>query len=461
MTLAAPPCQLDTADSLGALGMDRKSRVLIVGLGKTGYSVARFLGRHGIQFAVADNRSQPPMLEALNASLPGSAVFLGRFESAALEVATHLIVSPGVALDEPAIMVAKARRVQVLGDLDLFACMAAAPIVAITGSNGKSTVTTLVGLMAEADGKKAAVGGNLGTPMLDLLEDQAEIYVLELSSFQLERSSFLQPAVATVLNISPDHMDRYPDLESYAAAKARVFGGAAIRVLNRDDPLVVAMADPRHRCTWFGSRAEPDGYGVGVIDGEEWLVAAGEPLLRSSELRIQGRHNILNALAAVALGDAIGFSRPAILAALRRFGGLDHRMQRVAERNGVTFVNDSKATNVGACAAALAGLKGKAVLIAGGDGKGADFSVLRPEVGQKVRALVLMGKDADKLRAALEDLVPTRTVGSMRDAVLAARDLAQPGDTVLLAPACASLDQYADYQERGRKFAEAVRSILQ
>lgn len=448
------------ANPLERLGLDRKtSRVLVVGLGKTGYSIARFLAARGIPFAVADTREKPPNLAELRETLPDAGVFLGGFRGEAFSAATHLIVSPGVALEVPEIAAAVRRGARALGDLDLFACVARAPIVAITGANGKSTVTTLLGLMAEADGRKVKVGGNLGTPMLDLLDDEAELYVLELSSFQLERSELLEPAAATVLNISPDHMDRYPDLQAYADAKARIFKGDGVRVLNRDDPMVAAMADAG-RCVWFGVEGQTGvDYGVSLIDGEERLIRQGEPLLKSSEVRIQGRHNIANALAAVALGDAVGLSPESMVATLKQFPGLDHRMQWVAEFDGVAWINDSKATNVGACMAALAGLDRPTVLIAGGDGKGADFNLLRPVVAERVRAAVLMGKDAPLLEEALRDVIPLVRVENMKQAVQAARDLAQPGDAVLLAPACASLDQYKDYQERGRMFAEAARSL--
>ena len=472
MLTANPRAYSPVADPLARLGLDRNSsRVLIVGLGKTGLSVARFLAGRGIPFAIADSRDKPPYLSELRDTLPDAGVFLGGFQSAAFKAATHLAVSPGVPLDELEIAAAARRGVPVLGDVDLFACVAEAPIVAITGANGKSTVTTLVGLMAEADGRRVRVGGNLGTPMLDILDDEADLYVLELSSFQLERSSLLEPAAATVLNISSDHMDRYPDLQAYADAKRRIFRGAGYRILNRDDPLVAAMAEPSQHNAWFGLGPPPeqllgnrqltigDHYGVGLIDGEEWLLCKGRPLMKSAELRIQGRHNVANALAAAALSEAVGLSPAAIASALRRFRGLDHRMQWVAEIGGVVWINDSKATNVGACMAALAGLNRKAVLIAGGDGKGADFKVLRPIVAEKVRAAVLMGKDAPLLESTLGDLIATVKVGNIRQAVETARTLAQPGDAVLLAPACASLDQFKDYQERGRLFMEAVRSL--
>jgi UDP-N-acetylmuramoylalanine--D-glutamate ligase len=471
----------DARNPLDRLGLDRHSaRVLIVGLGKTGFSVAKFLAGQGIEFAVTDSRERPPNLADLQETLPDAAVFLGGFNAAAFTAATHLIVSPGISLGIPELKQARHRGTPVFGDLDLFACMARAPIVAITGANGKSTVTSLVGLMAEADNKRVRVGGNLGTPVLDLLDDQAELYVIEVSSFQLERSSLLEPEAATVLNISPDHMDRYPDLQAYADAKRRIFRGNGKMILNRDDAWVAAMCEAKRRCLWFGLGSEDVDYGLGSIDGEEWLGYYGRaegggpdsnrvrdvggaafrvPLMKAGEVRIKGRHNLANALAAIALGDAVGLSRQAMVTTLKRFPGLDHRMQWVAEIDGVVWINDSKATNVGACMAALAGLDSRAVLIAGGDGKGADFSILRPVVAEKVRAVVLLGKDAPLLEQALNDVVATVRVENMRQAVRMAKSLAQPGDTVLLAPACASLDQYRDYQERGRAFADAVRSL--
>lgn len=446
---------------LARLGIDRHSRLLVVGLGKTGLSVARFLFTQGIEVAVTDSRDCPPCLAELRESLPDVAVFLGGFKESVFAAATHIVVSPGVSLDTPVIACAKRSGLPVLGDADLFACMAKAPVLAITGSNGKSTVTTLVGLMAERAGIKVKVGGNLGTPMLDLLDETAEWYVLELSSFQLERTSLLEPAAATVLNVSPDHLDRYPSLEAYAGAKRRIFAGQGMMVLNADDPVVAAMAERGRPCVWFGVRPDTAlDYTSRVMDGEEWLLCRGAPLLPAKELRIRGRHNLANALAAIALADAAGIPQDAMIRALREFPGLNHRMQWVASSAGVVYINDSKATNIGAAMAALEGLEGKAVLIAGGDGKGADFRLLRPVVSRKVRAAVLMGRDAPLLDEALRDVVPTVRVDNMVQAVAVAKERAVPGDTVLLAPACASLDQYQDYQERGRVFAEAVRRLV-
>lgn len=445
---------------LQKLGLDASARVLIVGLGKTGLSVAHFLRDQGIELALADSREKPPGLAELRETLPDVAVFLGGFDEAAFLAATHLVVSPGVSLEEPAVQRAIRAGVPVLGDLDLFAAVVNAPVIAITGANGKSTVTTLVGLMAQADGRNVRVGGNLGTPMLELLGPQAELYVLELSSFQLERAGVLDCLAATVLNISPDHLDRYRDLQHYAEAKRHIFDGAGVRVLNADDPVVAQMAGIGATCRWFSlQEGRPADYQPLVIDGEEWVSARGRPLLRVAEIRLQGRHNLANVLAAVALADAAGVGEDAMVAALRQFRGLDHRMQFVAELGGVVWVNDSKATNVGACIAALQGLAGKAVLIAGGDGKGADFSCLASVAAEKVRGAVLMGRDAPVLEQVLGPVVTTVRVQNMKQAVDVARRLAEPGDTVLLAPACASLDQYKDYQERGRVFVEAVKGL--
>ena len=458
MSLDNPSARINTENPLGRLSLDGESAALVVGMGKTGYSVARFLSQQGVHFAVIDTRQAPPFLAEFSEELPDAAIFLGGFEAPAFDVATHLIVSPGVSLNEPAIADARRRGVRVLGDLDLFACMAKAPIIAITGANGKSTVTTLVGQMARADGRDVRAGGNLGTPMLELLDDKADLYMLELSSFQLETSHLLEPIAATVLNISPDHLDRYADLQAYADAKKRIFNGDGLMVLNRDDPMVAAMADSARRRVEFSIETVAD-YCLSSIAGEEWLACQGEPLMRCSDVRLHGRHNLANALAALALGDAVGLSRTAMTACLGEFAGLAHRMQEVGDLDGVTWINDSKATNVGACMAALAGMKDNVILIAGGDGKGADFRVLRPVVNEKVKAAVLMGRDAGLLDSAWGDLIKTVRVDNMPQAVRAAKDLAGAGDVVLLAPACASLDQYKDYQERGRMFADAVRRL--
>ncbi len=438
-------------------GITLNSALLIVGLGKTGLSIARFLGQHGLRFAITDTRENPPGLEAFRDEFPDAAVFLGGFNQPAFEASSHLIMSPGVALDHPFIEAAQRRGVRLMGDLDLFAVACEVPILAVTGSNGKSTVTTLLGLMGEADGKKVRMGGNLGTPMLELLDRETVLYILELSSFQLDTSHRLEPLAATVLNISPDHMDRYQDLEAYAASKQRIFRGQGVMVLNRDDPMVAAMNNPARETVWFSVEDESADFSLREKNGEAWLCQGDHPILRRQDLKLHGRHNVANSLAALAMGRAAGFSEAAMVRTLNSFKGLPHRTELVEESGGVTWINDSKATNIGACVAALSGMDQPVILIAGGDGKGADFKELRIAVASKVRALVLMGRDAPKLQAALADLVEIRMVVTMADAVSAARALARPGDVVLLAPACASLDQYKDYQERGRLFAEEVK----
>ncbi|MDO9372728.1 MAG: UDP-N-acetylmuramoyl-L-alanine--D-glutamate ligase [Gammaproteobacteria bacterium] len=443
-------------------------QTIIVGLGKTGLSCARFLGARGVAFAVTDSRAAPPGLAALQKEFPRAPLLLNGLDARALAQAAQIIVSPGVSLREPALAAAQARGVEISGDIELFAQSARAPVIAITGSNGKSTVTTLVGDMAKRAGRNARVGGNLGTPALELLQKNSEpdLYVLELSSFQLETTRSLNAAAAVVLNITPDHMDRYPDLAAYAAAKRRVYHGSGVMVVNRDDPMVAAASAAGRKIFGFtlSEPADTD-FGVRVAHGERWLAYGEKTLLPASALRIKGNHNIANALAALALGEAVGLPMSAMLETLKEFAGLPHRSQWVAERNGVSWYNDSKGTNVGATLAALSGLgatlgAGKIVLIAGGDGKNADFSVLRAAVATHARAVVLIGRDAPLIEAALTGAAPLVHASDMKDAVRKAQHLALAGDAVLLSPACASFDMYSGYEERGRVFAAAVRACL-
>ncbi|MGR8934625.1 MAG: UDP-N-acetylmuramoyl-L-alanine--D-glutamate ligase [Gammaproteobacteria bacterium] len=441
------------------LGIDSAAaRLLIVGLGQTGLSAARFLQRCNIKFAIVDSRDKPPLLAELQAQMPDTPVFAGGFNEAAFNVATHILVSPGVSLEETVIAKALAKGVVLVSDIDLFACVIDAPVVGITGSNGKSTVTTMLGKMAEAAGKKVAVGGNLGIPALDLLRDDIELYVLELSSFQLERTTQLRTAAATVLNVTPDHMDRHRDLQEYAREKASIFRGDGTLVLNADDAIVAAMCVPEREVLTFGLYHAADFYVHSEAD-ESWMMFRERRIIPLAELPLQGLHNVANALAALALGYSLGLPFAAMCKALREFKGLPHRMQRVEVINGVTWINDSKATNIGACVAALAGFRRKVVLIAGGDAKGADMRELAPTVIEKAKAVVLIGKDASLIEQALHGQVPSSSAHSIQEAVTIAARLAEPGDTVLLAPACASLDQFKNYQERGDKFAAAVRRL--
>lgn len=437
---------------------------IVVGLGKSGMSVVRHLARRGVPFAVADTRANPPELAALKTQYPEIEVRCGELDVEFLCRASELLVSPGLAVSTPALQQAAVRGVKLSGDIDLFAREARAPIIAITGSNAKSTVTTLVGEMAVAAGRRVAVGGNLGTPALDLLSDDVDLYVIELSSFQLETTQQLNAEVATCLNVSEDHMDRYSGLPAYHQAKHRIFRGARQVVVNRDDRLsrpLVTESIP----VWTFGLGKPDFNGFGLIeqDGEKYLAFQFQALMSVRDLRIRGAHNQSNALAALALGHAAGLPLEPMLATLRAFNGLPHRCQWVGERSGVNYYDDSKATNVGAALAAIDGLgadiDGKLVLIAGGDGKGADFSALHAAVQRYCREVILLGRDAGLLAMALDGAAPLRHVETIEQAVLVATDDAQPGDAVLLSPACASLDMFKNFEERGHRFAAAVGGL--
>ena len=438
---------------------------IVVGLGKSGMSLVRFLAQQGVRFAVADTRANPPELATLQRDYPQVEVRCGELDVEFLCRATELYVSPGLALATPALQQAAARGVQMSGDIELFARHAKAPIVAITGSNAKSTVTTLVGEMAKAAGKKVAVGGNLGTPALDLLADDVELYVMELSSFQLETTHSLNAEVATCLNVSEDHMDRYSGMQTYHLAKHRIFRGARQVVVNRDDALSRPLVADQLPCWTFGL-GKPDFRGFGLIEeaGDKCLAFQFDALLPVRELKIRGAHNQSNALAALALGHAVGLPFAAMLEALKHFTGLAHRCQWVGELRGAHYYDDSKATNVGAALAAIEGLgadiNGKLLLIAGGDGKGADFSALRVPVAHYCRAVVLLGRDAARLAEALDGAAVQVRVNSLEEAVAQCAALAQPGDAVLLSPACASLDMFKNFEERGRLFAQAVGGLI-
>ena len=437
---------------------------IVVGLGKSGMSLVRFLAQQGVSFAVADTRENPPELATLRRDYPQVEVRCGELDVEFLCRADELYVSPGLALATPALQAAAARGVKLSGDIDLFARNAKAPIVAISGSNAKSTVTTLVGDMAAAAGKRVAVGGNLGTPALDLLGDDIELYVMELSSFQLETTNHLGAEVATVLNVSEDHMDRYSGLPAYHLAKHRIFRGAKQVVVNRQDALTRPLMSEGQPCWTFGlSTPDFKAFGLREENGEKYLAFEFQNLMPVRELKVRGAHNQANALAALALGHAAGLPFDAMLHSLRNFTGLEHRCQWVRELDGVSYYNDSKATNVGAALAAIEGLgmdmAGQLILIAGGDGKGADFSGLRDSVAHYCRAVVLIGRDADLIADALGDAVPQVRAGSLDEAIALSRSLAEPGDAVLLSPACASFDMFKNYEERGQLFARAVEAL--
>jgi UDP-N-acetylmuramoylalanine--D-glutamate ligase len=431
---------------------------VIIGLGRTGASCARHLAGRGHALRITDSRAQPPGLGELRRDVEDVSLALGGFDPGLLEGADQVVVSPGVSLREPIVAAALARGLDVVGDIELFAREVGGRCVGISGTNGKSTVTTLIGEMAEAAKVDVRVGGNIGRPALDLLAGEpAELYVLELSSFQLETTHSLTLEAAVVLNLSADHLDRYAGLADYGAAKARIYDHCHTAVVNLDDDWVRRMPRPGQATVGFSLSREDADYALRDFSGAAWLTAHGEPVLPVSEMRLSGRHNAANALAALALADACGLPREAATAALQHFPGLAHRTQWVADTGGVRWVDDSKATNVGATLAAVAGLEGPLVLVGGGDGKGQDFAPLAEAFRGKVRHAVLIGRDARRMGAAIEAACEVSYASSMEEAVAAARREARPGDTVMLSPACASLDMFRDYAHRGDAFAAAVR----
>jgi len=443
----------------------QNTRAWILGLGKSGLSLVRTLRQLGCKVSVWDSRQNPPGLEWIGREFPEVEVRLGAFDADALTTRDKVYVSPGISLQEPALLEAARRGVVFAGDMDLFSELADAPIVAITGSNGKSTVTTLVGEMAREAGLRVAVGG---TPALDLLADDVELYVLELSSFQLETCRALNAEVACCLNLCEDHMDRYANLEEYRAAKLRIFNGVKRQVVNTS---YAGLKSTQERPTWtFGEWKDGNEFGkhfgLPFVRNAYHLSYGDLLLMPAGSLKIRGTHNYENALAALALGHAAGLPMAAMLDALRRFAGLPHRCQWLREHQGVDWFNDSKATNVGAACAAISGLgtdlDGNLILIAGGDGKGADFSPLYPLVARYCSAVILLGRDADRLEQALggkADSVPLYRVDSLEQAVIRAAGLAQEGDAVLLSPACASLDMFNNFEQRGEAFARAVEAL--
>jgi UDP-N-acetylmuramoylalanine--D-glutamate ligase len=440
---------------------------VVMGMGKTGIACVNFLVKNHISVRVMDNRSNPPGLAILRQTFPQVPYIIGRFDAEQLAQAAEIIISPGLSRQTPALAQAQAAGVPIISEIELFARYVNAPVVAITGSNGKSTVTTLLGEMAKQAGWRVQVGGNLGTPALDLLCTPApDLYILELSSFQLECTYSLNPKAAVVLNISEDHLDRYASLNDYIVAKQRIYqGDDTIIIINADDPYVVAMLSSQRQSLSFSIDDNRGDFRVCQYDGDGYLVRAHDstftPLLSTKKMRLQGAMMRANALAALALGEAVGLPQSAMLEALQTFRGLAHRCAWVANRQGVDWYNDSKGTNVGATIAAIEGLDkpGQVVLIAGGDGKGADFAPLAEVVIEHCRACVLIGRDAPLIAEVLADWVPVHYAQSMNDAVAQAAVLASAGDTVLLSPACASFDMFENYEHRGVVFEAAVRQI--
>ncbi len=434
------------------------SKILIVGLGTTGFSVVQFLKYYQFQVIVIDNRDHPAMAAQLRQDFPKIQLVTGKFNNNDFKDASHLIVSPGLSLDEAVIKYSCANGAKIISDIDLFALSTETPIVAITGSNGKSTVTTMLGEMAKSSATKTAIGGNLGTAALDLLDKKVALYVLELSSFQLERTHQLNAAAATVLNISEDHLDRHNTLENYIFEKTKIFNGAGAMILNQDDAVVRGMQCQARKTYTFSINKLADFYIKKTKKGD-YFSYNNRDLLPCADFPLQGLHNRANVLAALALGYAVNLPLDKMCNGLKKFKGLPHRMQTVAYIRDVTWINDSKATNVGACIAALEGMHRTVILLAGGDAKGADMTELTASVHRSVKKVIVMGKDALLIERVLEKCVPIYHAKTMADAVKKAHQIAIAGDTVLLSPACASLDQYKNYQQRGESFIAAVKAL--
>ena len=428
---------------------------LVVGLGVTGYSVARYLLKQGYRCRIQDTRDIPPFLGELHAHFDAVDFRAQPLDNELIAWADVLVVSPGLAIRGTAIEQARDLGKQVVGDIELFARLVDKPVVAITGSNGKSTVTALVGEMIGGDGKAVAVGGNIGTAALDLLEQDPEFYVLELSSYQLETTTSLQPRVAALLNLCEDHLDRYLGYAEYIQTKLRVYDNANQCVSNFDDEVT------RHdaRDITFSLNLDADAEFRLVEDNGLWLAHRQEPWLRVDEIKLGGRHNWANCLAAMAIAHSIGISKPAIVAAMKQFAGMPHRSQWIAEIDGVEWINDSKATNTGAAQASIEGRDRPVILIAGGQSKGADMSVMFNAIKQRVKQVLLLGEDAARLQQAWQGATRIERVQDMQQAVHRAHEIAREGDCVLLAPACASFDMYPKFEARGDDFTHRVREL--
>ncbi len=438
---------------------------LVAGLGKTGLSIARYLHRKNKPFIVFDTRKEAPGVTEIKTEFPDVPIYLEQVPTELVSQLTDIIASPGVSLDLPFLQKAKQAGVAIYGDIECLAREINAPVVAITGTNGKSTVTTLLGEMAKAAGFRVAVAGNIGTPVLDLLDDghQYDLWVLELSSFQLDLTYSLSPIAATILNVTPDHLDRHHSFEAYVEAKQRIYNQAKIALFNRDDSWTIPSAryDKSLDQISFGQNAPTAGnWGLITQDNKTFLAKGEECILAVDSLLIKGVHNWLNALASCALAEAARIPRQYIMDVLKTFSGLSHRCQWVRTLDNVEWINDSKGTNVGATISAINGIggsmQGKIVLIAGGQGKGADFHELAQPIADFVRSIVLIGEDADKMEAELGHVVPTVRASSLEGAVVIAKTQAKPGDVVLLSPACASLDMFRDFNHRGEVFTTSV-----
>jgi UDP-N-acetylmuramoylalanine--D-glutamate ligase len=443
---------------------EHKHSFLIIGLGQTGLSCARFLVQQGYAVAIMDTREQPPLLSIVQQELPDLLVNTGGLISEWMLKSDTIVLSPGVDPRLPEIKAARDAGIEIIGDIELFARHANASIIAITGSNGKSTVTTMIAEMAVTAGKQVQVGGNLGTPALELIIEPApDFYILELSSFQLETVASLDATVSVVLNISPDHLDRYDSEQQYQDAKANIYNGSGAMVINRDDVLVSSWAiTSRDQIGFTLDQPVDNDFGLIRQNGNDWLAQGSHPLLAVEDLYVVGKHNVSNTLAALAIGSAMALAMPAMLTAIQSYRGLPHRCYLVTEYQGVRWIDDSKATNIGACLAAIEGLadSGNIILIAGGVAKDQDFSALTEALSKHVKVIILFGQDAELIAQVVPDNVQRIDASDMDDAVAKAQQLASKGDSVLLSPACASFDMFTSYIERGEHFTQAVKELI-
>lgn len=436
------------------------SAAMVLGLGVTGYSAVRYLLARGLSVSVMDSRLEPALAKRLANEFPQVNCHFGEFDGALLAAQSLIVLSPGITLNQPALRQAKQAGVEIVGDIELFFQENTQPVIAITGSNGKSTVTTLVGAMCAEAGLTPLVAGNIGLPVLDALTDSTvyNVAVLELSSFQLEVTSKVPAIAAAFLNVSADHMDRYDSMGDYILAKARIFRGAEAAIIPRRDVDIKQVANAQSILSF--DLDEPSNDNEFGLTKSVWLSKGSQRLMRRADVPLIGLHNIQNVLAAFALVDSLSLPLDSTVAAVKKFSGLAHRMQTVAKANGVVWVNDSKATNIGATATALNSLDTDVVWIAGGQSKGADFSTLRDAINKNIKVLILFGEDALKIELALADCLPTQHVPDMRTAVYAAGAMAKENNVVLFSPACASFDMYQNFEQRGDDFVKHTNAWL-
>ena len=447
------------SDNDYGIANDVAGKALVLGMGVTGVSIAAWVAAQGRTAIFVDSREHPPGLERIRVLLPEAEFVCGEFPESVPDDVGELLISPGLGMDLPLLNDARRRHIPVLSDIDLFMRSCTGKVLGVTGSNGKSTVTTLVNCMLNAAGIRALAGGNLGRPALDLLEEDADVYVLELSSFQLERSGELPLHAAVVLNLSPDHLDHHGDLESYGQAKQRIYARCGTAIVNRDEPELATEFPESVMQTGFGlGKPAPMDWGVIGDDDGQWIARGNYAVMPADVLRIAGRHNLANVLAAFALADTLDVPLDGLIAGAQLFAGLPHRMQVVSSDNGVTWIDDSKATNEAAALASIRSIEGRLILIAGGDAKGGALEQFAHELVERDALVILLGKDRDLILNRLTGVGQVFLVDSIEEAVAVAAKFAGAGDTVLLAPACSSLDMFASYAERGDRFAAAVRS---